>query len=71
MAVKKSKIHNFAGGIVDFNTCKGGNIDGTGVTLQSGDEISRDASDLSGGGKFLIVINTGSIDGEYKVEADK
>ena len=47
------------------------NIDGTSVTLQSGDEISRDASDLSGSGEFLIVINTGSIDGEYKVEADK
>ena len=32
------------------------NIDGTSVTLQSGDEISRDASDLSGSGEFLIVI---------------
>lgn len=46
-------------------------INGTSVTLQSGDEISRDASDLSGDGDFLIVMNNGSIDGEYSVEADK
>lgn len=49
----------------------GTSIIGTILTLQSGDEISRDASDLSGEGDFLLVINPTSIDGEYKVEADK
>lgn len=46
-------------------------ISGTILTLQSGDEITRDASDLSGAGDFLIVYNNGSIDGSYKVDADK
>ena len=46
-------------------------IVGTTLTLQSGDEITRDASDLNGEGEFLLVINTSNVDGEYKVEADK
>lgn len=50
---------------------EGINITGTSLILQSGDEISRDASDLNEEGEFLLVINPSTLDGEYKVEADK
>lgn len=49
----------------------GTTISGVSISLQSGDEISRDASDLNGNGDFLLVINNSNIDGDYKVEADK
>ncbi len=46
-------------------------ISGINLVLQASDEISRDASDLNEEGEFLIVINSSSIDGTYRIEADK
>lgn len=46
-------------------------INSSSVTLQPGDEISRDASDLNSEGNYLLVQNIGSIDGKYEIKADK
>ena len=46
-------------------------INSSSVTLQPGDEISRDASDLNSEGNYLLVQNMGSIDGKYEIKADK
>jgi hypothetical protein len=49
----------------------GVSINSSSVTLQPGDEISRDASDLNSEGNYLLVQNMGSIDGKYEIKADK
>ncbi len=49
----------------------GVSINSSSVTLQPGDEISRDASDLNSEGNYLLVQNMGSIYGKYEIKADK
>ena len=49
----------------------GVSINSSSVTLQPGDEISRDASDLNSEGNYLLVQNIGNIDGKYEIKADK
>ena len=49
----------------------GTTISGVTLTLQQGDEASRDASDLNDSGNFLIVINKGKGQGVYEVTVDK
>lgn len=49
----------------------GVSINSSSVTLQPGDEISRDASDLNSEGNYLLVQNMGSTEGKYEIKADK
>ena len=49
----------------------GVSINSSSVTLQPGDEISRDASDLNSEGNYLLVQNMGSVEGKYEIKADK